>query len=80
MPPVAVPVGRTADADIYSLTQREQAHEIIPGLQTPIWGYDGMAPGPTIAAEPSDRSDGSPPRRPLPARVREFAFAQRSRL
>jgi spore coat protein A len=48
VPPVAVPLRRTADTDIYSLTQRQQSHEILPGLQTDIWGYDGISPGPTI--------------------------------
>jgi spore coat protein A, manganese oxidase len=54
VPPVAVPVRQTADTDIYSLVQREQSREVLPGLQTPIWGYDGSAPGPTIVV-PQDR-------------------------
>src|SRR5919112_6212455 len=51
IPPVATPVARTADADIYSLVQSAQKVEIIPGLQTEIWGYGGITPGPTIVAE-----------------------------
>ena len=47
-PPLAVPVRRTVDTDIYSLTQRVGRHEVLPGLQTDVWGYDGIAPGPTI--------------------------------
>jgi spore coat protein A len=48
IPPVAAPVARTADTDLYSITQVENAVEILPGLKTPIWGYDGITPGPTI--------------------------------
>jgi FtsP/CotA-like multicopper oxidase with cupredoxin domain len=48
IPPVATPVTRTADTDVYAFTQREQAVEILPGLRTPIWGYDGITPGPTV--------------------------------
>ena len=48
VPPLAVPVRRTDDTDIYSLVQQQQSHEILPGLQTDIWGYGGIAPGPTI--------------------------------
>ncbi|SMC48723.1 multicopper oxidase family protein [Kibdelosporangium aridum] len=39
---------RTADADRHTITQREATAEIIPGIQTPIWSYDGTFPGPTI--------------------------------
>jgi spore coat protein A, manganese oxidase len=34
--------------DAYRLDQIENAVEIIPGLKTPIWGYNGITPGPTI--------------------------------
>jgi spore coat protein A len=39
---------RTGDADRYTITQREATAEILPGVRTPIWGYDGTFPGPTI--------------------------------
>jgi spore coat protein A, manganese oxidase len=48
IPPVLAPVGRTADTDFYNLVQQQKAVEIIPGLQTDIWGYNGITPGPTI--------------------------------
>ena len=48
VPPVATPVARTADTDLYSLAQIEAPVEILPGLKTPIWGYNGITPGPTI--------------------------------
>ncbi|MGS0684652.1 multicopper oxidase family protein [Nakamurella sp. GG22] len=45
--PAAVPV---AGADMYRLVQRAGTADIIRGLPTPIWGYDGTFPGPTIRA------------------------------
>jgi spore coat protein A, manganese oxidase len=51
VPPVATPVRQTADTDVYSLTQQQGLAEIIPGLQTEIFGYDGITPGPTIVVQ-----------------------------
>jgi FtsP/CotA-like multicopper oxidase with cupredoxin domain len=49
VPPVARPAGRTADgADLYRITQRTARMEILPGVRTPVFGYDGIFPGPTI--------------------------------
>src|SRR3954466_12418267 len=48
VPPVASPGARTADTDLYSIAQMEAPVEILPGLKTPIWGYNGITPGPTI--------------------------------
>ena len=44
VPPVARPVapGR------YLITQRVAEVEILPGVRTPVLGYDGIFPGPTI--------------------------------
>ncbi|WP_062347536.1 multicopper oxidase family protein [Herbidospora yilanensis] len=47
VPPVARPV-RRGDADHYDLTARQAVAAILPGLRTPVWGYDGVFPGPTI--------------------------------
>ena len=55
VPPVLKPV-RTdsrerrarATTDYYEITQKEGEAEILPGLSTPLWGYDGIFPGPTI--------------------------------
>ncbi len=47
IPPVLRP-RRTDTADHYTITQRAATAEILPGVQTPIWGYDGIFPGPTI--------------------------------
>lgn len=35
---------------LYELDQRPGFAEILPGVQTPIWGYDGVFPGPTFRA------------------------------
>lgn len=32
----------------YEMHMRRGTQEIIPGIQTPIWGYDGIWPGPTF--------------------------------
>jgi FtsP/CotA-like multicopper oxidase with cupredoxin domain len=37
-----------ANPNFYTLTMRRAPVEIIPGVQTPIFGYDGEYPGPTI--------------------------------
>jgi FtsP/CotA-like multicopper oxidase with cupredoxin domain len=37
-------------ARYFDLTMKPGIAEIIPGVQTPIWGYDGVFPGPTIRA------------------------------
>ncbi|TDD14259.1 multicopper oxidase family protein [Nonomuraea diastatica] len=48
VPRVLQPVRREGDADRYEIVQREATAEILPGLSTPIWGYDGTFPGPTV--------------------------------
>jgi spore coat protein A len=50
-PAVLTPVRRDADGDHYEITQRAGTAEILPGVATRIWGYDGMFPGPTIVSE-----------------------------
>src|SRR5215210_5375735 len=52
VPPVLKPV-RTdswarAPTDYYKITHKEGKAEILPGLTTALWGYDGIFPGPTI--------------------------------
>jgi spore coat protein A, manganese oxidase len=48
--PELLPVRRTRRRDIYELSIREGLAEVLPGFQTPIYGYDGVYPGPTIRA------------------------------
>jgi spore coat protein A len=37
-----------APTDYYEITHKEGKAEILPGLTTALWGYDGIFPGPTI--------------------------------
>jgi FtsP/CotA-like multicopper oxidase with cupredoxin domain len=50
MPDVLSPVRRDATTDYYEIVQRETSVEILPGMRTRIWGYNGRFPGPTIEA------------------------------
>jgi FtsP/CotA-like multicopper oxidase with cupredoxin domain len=50
VPPVLNPVRSDATGDYYEIVQREATVEILPGIQTRIWGYNGAFPGPTIRA------------------------------
>ncbi|SHK56737.1 spore coat protein A [Pseudonocardia thermophila] len=50
IPPVARPIGTVGGADVYQITQRAAELEILPGLRTPVLGYDGIFPGPTFEA------------------------------
>ena len=49
-PPVLAPSRSTVDTDYFELVQRPAMVELLPGVPTPIWGYDGRFPGPTIVA------------------------------
>ncbi|MGH3589021.1 MAG: multicopper oxidase family protein, partial [Pseudonocardia sp.] len=49
VPPVARPVGvDPTGAELYRVTQSVAEAEILPGVRTPILGYDGIFPGPTF--------------------------------
>ncbi|WP_250563704.1 multicopper oxidase family protein [Sphaerisporangium fuscum] len=48
IPAALKPVGTSGGADRYEVTQREATAEILPGLKTPLWTYNGTFPGPTI--------------------------------
>ncbi|GAA3347857.1 multicopper oxidase family protein [Amorphoplanes nipponensis] len=48
VPPVLTPTRRDESGDHYEITQRAARVEILPGVRTPIWGYNGIFPGPTI--------------------------------
>ena len=47
-PPVLEPVYSTPQVAYYDIVQRQVRAEILPGLETTIWGYNGVTPGPTI--------------------------------
>lgn len=42
------PVKKAVRPNFYEITQKVAEAEIIPGFRTPIFGYDGIFPGPTI--------------------------------
>ena len=48
--PELVPTQRRRTADVYDVFQRPGIAEILPGYQTPVYGYEGISPGPTIRA------------------------------
>ncbi|MFJ3901912.1 multicopper oxidase family protein [Streptomyces sp. NPDC090025] len=48
LPRVLAPVATSGGADRYALTQREVTAELLPGVRTRLWTYDGTFPGPTI--------------------------------
>jgi FtsP/CotA-like multicopper oxidase with cupredoxin domain len=50
-PPVLAPVRQDETTDYYRIWQLMQGVEILPGRMTPIFGYNGIAPGPTIVAQ-----------------------------
>src|SRR3712207_5834227 len=56
MPPVLEPVRSDANADYYEITQKTAHAEILPGLKTEIWAYDGVLPGPTIESRSGRRT------------------------
>jgi spore coat protein A, manganese oxidase len=55
IPPVLKPVRTGTDTDHYEMTQRVGRQEILPGLKTEVWGYEGIFPGPTIEARSARR-------------------------
>jgi FtsP/CotA-like multicopper oxidase with cupredoxin domain len=50
VPPILEPVKTDATTDYYEIAQRSGSAEILPGIRTPIWGFQGTFPGPTIRA------------------------------
>lgn len=55
IPAVLAPSRSDATTDYYDIVQAMAGQEILPGLRTWIWGYNGSFPGPTIRAR-SNRS------------------------
>ncbi|HEX4221606.1 MAG TPA: multicopper oxidase domain-containing protein, partial [Pseudonocardiaceae bacterium] len=53
IPQQLAPTRQTADTDYYEIVQSAASVEIIPGVRTPIWGYNGTFPGPTIVQNPN---------------------------
>ncbi len=63
LPPVARPVSTGGGRDVYEVVQREAQVEILPGLRTTVWGFDGLFPGPTFVGRAG---------RPVSVRVRNL--------
>lgn len=55
IPAVLAPTRTDATTDYYEVVQRLAGQEILPGHTTPIWGYSGSFPGPTIKARSNRR-------------------------
>ncbi|WP_345637441.1 multicopper oxidase family protein [Rugosimonospora acidiphila] len=55
-PPVLRPVSTDDTTDYYELTARAGSARILPGVNTTIWGYDGIFPGPTIVSRSGRRT------------------------
>jgi spore coat protein A len=56
VPPVLQIARSDAKTDYYELTTRPASLEILPGLKTEVWGYNGILPGPTIEARSGRRA------------------------
>ena len=56
VPGVARPVSTAGGVDRYEIVQRAAEAEILPGLRTQVWGYDGRFPGPTIVGRSGRRT------------------------
>jgi spore coat protein A, manganese oxidase len=48
IPPTLNPVRSDDTTDYYEITMQKAQVEILPGLKTEIWGYNGITPGPLI--------------------------------
>lgn len=48
VPPVLRPQTAAAGVDTFRIVQRAVTAEILPGYRTPIFGYNGIFPGPTL--------------------------------
>ena len=56
IPPVLEPARSDATSDYYEITQKVGRAEILPGLMTEVWGYDGIFPGPTMESRRGRRT------------------------
>ena len=55
IPPVLSPTRIDVTTDYYEIVQMPAVQEILPGLSTLVWGYNGTFPGPTIRARMNRR-------------------------
>src|ERR1700683_493335 len=48
--PILKPTRTDASTDFYDVSVKPGTARILTGMDTPVWGYDGILPGPTIEA------------------------------
>jgi spore coat protein A len=56
IPPVLKPVRTDGTTDYYEVTQRPGKADMLSGLTTTMWGYNGIFPGPTIVSRSGRRT------------------------
>jgi spore coat protein A, manganese oxidase len=56
IPPTLQPVRSDSTTDYYEMTMQKAQVEILPGLTTEIWGYNGITPGPLLRQRRGRRS------------------------
>ncbi len=56
VPPVLEPTRSAGGVDFYEISQRKGMADILPGLKTEVWGYEGVFPGPTIESRRGRRA------------------------
>src|SRR5262249_15902115 len=60
-PPVLQPTSSTVHGDgvrtnFDTVTESQSSAQLVPGLTTPVWGYNGSVPGPTISIDQGTRA------------------------
>ncbi len=58
IPPILQPLRSDGTTDYYQITLQQSQVEILPGLITTIWGYNGITPGPTIRQRGGTQNQG----------------------
>jgi FtsP/CotA-like multicopper oxidase with cupredoxin domain len=48
VPPMLKPVRSVGTTDYFEIVQRPALLQLLPGRKTPVWGFNGMVPGPTL--------------------------------
>ncbi len=56
VPPEISPVRSDETSDYFRVSMEPTTVEILPGYQTPMWGYNGSVPGPTFRVEQGRRA------------------------
>jgi len=62
--PMPIPPRKTPEPGspgAYTLVQQRSETEIVPGVRTPVWTYDGTAPGPTFIVDKAEEEGGQRP-------------------